>query len=331
MGRKINESKEKLKILRQCIADHSLAFIRKYLIEERINAEPNPFVKEILERVWKKNKNVLIVIVGGTGSGKSYTALRLAYELDPTFSHKTLRQRLAYKPDHFFDIVNSGLVKGQAMIIDEGGVAQDAREWHSFNNKAINQILETFRHENLFVIFAVPALKYIDVGARRLFHYYLEALDVDINRRLNKAKIYVFQYNPLLDKTYQKNFHIGSGTEAIKIKRWKIKKVGAKIWHEYEQFSTEQKLEIKKGLKARSEQLKEKDKQKQYKVVDYAEIAKKVLANPEPFIITTRAGKSRIKSTAVCVAFGLKAWQGTMIMEHIERIKRNSNAIGVPA
>ena len=52
------------------------------------------FLGYIKDLVYNKNKNFLCVVCGSTGSGKSYSSLRLAEALDPNFDVS----RIAFTP-----------------------------------------------------------------------------------------------------------------------------------------------------------------------------------------------------------------------------------------
>lgn len=252
---------------------------------ERTN---NNFYKQVLRRIWKKNKNVIIVIVGGTGSGKSYVALKIASKIDPTFTAETLDNRLAYKPEMFFRMIGQDLKKGQAVIIDEGGTTVDAREWQTFNNKAISHIFQTFRYENLCVIITVPSFKFIDVSVRRLLHYCIETMDINIKEGLNIVKIKKVQYNPILDEPYMKNLLGIDDGETVKIREWAFKKPKAKLWHKYEAISQLQKHEIKRQLTLTSERMHKEEERRDRPRPTIDQIVEEVLKNPDPFTKASR-------------------------------------------
>lgn len=304
----------------EIIEEKLLSELNKEEISQLIQAKSNVFIKETLWRIWKRNKNVLIVVVGGTGSGKSYTALRIASEIDNTFTHDNLRQRVAYKPDQFFQIISQDLQKGQCLIIDEGGTTIDSREWYSFNNKAVSHILQTFRYENLVVIFTVPALNYIDVAARRLFHYYIEAIDVDYEKRKNIVKIYRLQYNPMLDKTYQKHFRTSVNGRVVKIKQWRLKKVKVKLWHEYEKFSQDQKRQIKKEVTEKAKRLREQETKKSQDRVSIQHIIDTILTEPLKF--TRPKHPEKVPAVVIEAHFDVPYWYAMKAKELVEPLLR---------
>ena len=59
-------------------------------------------IQYIRDRVEKRNKNFVMLFVGATGSGKSYSALRLAEMLDKTFDI----ERVKFKAKDFMNCIN---------------------------------------------------------------------------------------------------------------------------------------------------------------------------------------------------------------------------------
>lgn len=100
----------------------------------------NPLIRWIVKRIGK-NKNVIMIINGPTGSGKTYAALRLAYdssqELGTTFNIKnnvgfTFPELL--KKTELPENQNPGT----CFVFEEVGAAgggASSREWQSQANK----------------------------------------------------------------------------------------------------------------------------------------------------------------------------------------------------
>ena len=146
----------------------------------------------VKQRLLLQNKNWLCVFCGGTGSGKSYSAMTLATNIDPTFN----TDKLVFKAEDFIRLLNSGkLKKGDCILFDEAGVGMPARDWYTISNKAIGYLLQTFRNLNLAVIFTVPNLNYIDGQARGLFHHYIETQKILYKEKLVHAKLFTIRVN----------------------------------------------------------------------------------------------------------------------------------------
>lgn len=106
-------------------------------------------------------------------SGKSYSALELARDIDPYFS----TDRVVFKAEDFIRMSKSGLPPGSVIIWDEVGVGMSAREWYSIQNKVVSYVLETFRRDNLILIMTTPNIGFIDKKVRALLHGFAETID----------------------------------------------------------------------------------------------------------------------------------------------------------
>ncbi|MDS0257732.1 hypothetical protein ApAK_08680 [Thermoplasmatales archaeon AK] len=61
----------------------------------------------------RKNRNVIALFVGDTGSGKSLSAIRLAERVDPSFGV----DRVVFTVKDFLALVNSGLSPGSVIVM----------------------------------------------------------------------------------------------------------------------------------------------------------------------------------------------------------------------
>jgi len=158
-------------------------------------------IKKIRKRLLKSNKNWLCCVCGGTGSGKSYGAIKLASLIDPNFSI----DNVVFNSEDFMTLLNSGrLERGSVIIWDEAGVGMAAREWYTISNKAINYVFQTFRHMNIGVIMTTPSFDYLDSQVRKLFHSYIETMNVDTTRDIAEVKYMEVSFNPRFGKVYFK-------------------------------------------------------------------------------------------------------------------------------
>lgn len=190
----------------------------------------------VRNRIVRK-KNALIAIVGGTGSGKSYSALSIGEQLDPNFDIT----RVAFTPVEFLDLIRdeAKLPHGSVIVLDEGQLSVSSREWFSIQNKLLNQVLSTFRYKQLVVIFTTPDLSFIDSQARKLFHMYMET--VSINRKKGIATLKPFQISVMRRKGQVWYIYPTTTTDkgTFKFKRVRIKKPSQKICFRYEKKKRE--------------------------------------------------------------------------------------------
>jgi len=123
-------------------------------------------INKARSRTLDKNQNYMLIVVGATGSGKSYTALALAQQIDTSFNES----RICFTAEKFLENAMKDLNAGSVIMFDEAGIDMSSREWYSTRNKVINQVVETFRRDNLICIWTTPVLKNIDKKSRSYFH-----------------------------------------------------------------------------------------------------------------------------------------------------------------
>lgn len=125
----------------------------------------NYIIRVAYNKTHNKNDNYMLMALGDTGSGKSYSALTISMMVDPGFTE----DRVAFRGKKFMELVNKDLSPGSVIMFDECAVDVDAREWYSDTNKMINDTVETFRQDNLICIWTTPDMKGIDSQVRGKF------------------------------------------------------------------------------------------------------------------------------------------------------------------
>ena len=76
--------------------------------------------RKVWRDIWVRKKNAGFIVTGATGSGKSWFALKLASDLDPTFNV----ERVVYNTEAFLKLLVEGDSKGKlkpgcAIVFDE--------------------------------------------------------------------------------------------------------------------------------------------------------------------------------------------------------------------
>ena len=144
----------------------------------------DPINRRIWNKIYKKDKNVLVFVCGGTGDCKSGSALRKSIELDRDTNNRCRfyfssdpfdpKNRIVTSAQAFVKLISSGLPKGSCIIWDEIGVDADNREYFTLKNRLIKKVFQTFRYLNLIVFMTVPDFHSVDIGVRKLIHAYVE-------------------------------------------------------------------------------------------------------------------------------------------------------------
>ncbi len=196
-------------------------------------------VKYIKDRIYNKNKNCVLIFVGATGSGKSYSAGKLGEMLDKTFDVN----RVSFKAIDFMNNINNLVEdkeahKGKVIMWDELGVEHSAREFMTISNRVMNYFFQTSRHLNLIVIMTVPLLSFIDSNTRKLCHGVFEMKGINIQKKRTSTNFKIIQTNVISGKEYPKYLRYISGGSQKKITRVKFG-LPSKEWVEsYEKKKT---------------------------------------------------------------------------------------------
>lgn len=150
-------------------------------------------VDYVINRRIRNNQNWVGAICGETGSGKSYTALRIGEMVDPNFS----ADNIVFSVKEFIDTFDSR-APGSLVVFDEGQ-EWSARRAMSKKNVELTDIMAMLRFTLVNVLFTVPNIRMVDVSLRRLMHGYLDVEAIDrahAARRLRDksfARLYILQ------------------------------------------------------------------------------------------------------------------------------------------
>jgi len=178
------------------------------LIEERI-----------LKRI-DRNENLLASFVGGTGSGKSFSAIRLAIELDPEFS----QDNIVFSAYDCLKLVNSGKLRaGSVVVYDESGVSTGNMDYQQKEVILFTKVLQTFRESNYILLFTVPSETLMVKTARNLTHmrFYMQG------KQMSKNKAYSIK---IPEWDYDKSFYNGQTIATVDIKKPNMRKDGEFYW-----------------------------------------------------------------------------------------------------
>lgn len=134
---------------------------------EQIQEPQGWFSKWYWTRVHN-SKNLLNIITGETGIGKSYWALRKGEQLDPEFNVS----RVCFLPEQFQRAVEALSKTGQPglIVFDEPQVSLSHRNWQSSVNKMLTWFIQSSRFLRVSVFFCLPSASLIDKSVRRICH-----------------------------------------------------------------------------------------------------------------------------------------------------------------
>lgn len=185
------------------------------------------FKKYIENRIYKKNKNFFMIVVGSTGSGKSYTALRLAELLDPSFNidrccFKALEFMKKIKELQNLSEKEQEKIRGKVVLWDEIGTQHNAREFMTISNRAINFFFQTSRYLNLIIIMTVPLLSFIDSATRKLSHCIAETTGINSRTKMVSLKVKMLQVNVMSGKEFFKYLRYRKNNKTYSLRKIKV-------------------------------------------------------------------------------------------------------------
>jgi hypothetical protein len=132
-------------------------------------------VNSLFQHRLNNNKNALEVVTGEPGSGKSFLGLSQCEDMNPDFSV----ENCAFGIKDFVGLLKSSKPKQDIILFEEAGVEFAARRAMSKANIDISSVLNVFRFRQTPTIFTVPDLRMVDLNARRLMNFWVNALRVD--------------------------------------------------------------------------------------------------------------------------------------------------------
>ena len=173
------------------------------------NADNYELFKRWITHRIAKNKNVLIITLGSTGSGKSFSNLRILEDIDNQFNV----DRAAFKPEEFMNIVDSGILrkKGAGVLYDDAGITLNSKNWYDITNKMINYYLQIARSDNQILMFNTPDMSFLDASSRKLFHMMLVTAGIDYEKGVVRLKPKFLQINKTTGKVYAKYLIVKKG------------------------------------------------------------------------------------------------------------------------
>ena len=166
-----------------------------YTADEPAEAQyAEKIVARIYENFFGENRNMLFLILGKVGSGKSYTAMSMAEIMDPDFSI----DRVVFDENEFMNLMNDNTLKpGSFILCDEIGCWFGNREYMMLTNRMISHVLQTFRYKRLGLLWTIPQRRLVDINLRSLSDMIIETLNIWRDTKTCIVKMKYSVVNPL--------------------------------------------------------------------------------------------------------------------------------------
>lgn len=244
----------------------------------------NPFYRQVYSKIYHKNGNYIILILGKPGSGKSYAALKMAYDLQrteknqPSFNPWT---NIFFSFEDFLNGVENGKKRGEVFILDESGIIEgiQSRNFMSTGNKIASSLFQTMRVKGQVIIILAPAGLMIDKQVKFTIHADLIMQDHDSKHSWGTIKIHD---DDLWEAEFYRKYMVSKvNGERVQWRTSYFAKPPETLVKVYEKM---QKIAKAKMLVNYSEKMRTKDLPKENNYVDFVDALAHVQGNPDDFI-----------------------------------------------
>ena len=164
------------------------------------------FIKDRIDH----NKNCIILIDGETGSGKTYTGLRLAVDLSEIFGTEfTIQKNMDF---NFVKLLEKMRlpgkdVPGNTFLFEEVGSVDsgaDSQEWQKKENQFFSSFMQTSRHKRQIFIMTCPMFTNLQKKTRELCHMEMSMVSINPQTKLSTVRPFRIQVNRTSGKMYMK-------------------------------------------------------------------------------------------------------------------------------
>jgi biotin operon repressor len=171
--------------------------------------EGEVFVRWAKDRI-AKNKNLICVQTGATGSGKSMCDLRKAELLYKEFFNEPFPvKNICFSiTELMMRVGDPTMRKGEVLILEEAGVNAGSGDWQNKIVKMFNYLLQSFRSMNLILLMNLPVLGMLSKQARQLVHMHMATVGIDFETKTVKVKALAHQLNQSSGDSYWKYLRV---------------------------------------------------------------------------------------------------------------------------
>ena len=167
--------------------------------EQQLEGFSTPLASLFAARVCGRfKKDLLMLLVGERGSGKSYTLLYLAMRCA-----EEIAKRNGGSLSDYFSLKNVAVIQDAELeekmrnlsrynvyILDDAGVGWDSRAFATTMNRRLNHILQTCRTDNCVLLISVIDPYTIDKVPRTMVRYYGEIAEQLHEHGMNLVKVF---------------------------------------------------------------------------------------------------------------------------------------------
>lgn len=202
----------------------------------RLNIPEGYYLNKYIRNRFKNNKNWLCAVIGPTGSGKSYSSIRMA-ELwyKEEFNQEFPLEHICFSIKELATLLKENkLKKGDFVVFEEAGVNVNNLEFQNKIQRIFQHVMQSFRSKNIGVIFNLPSIGFLNKGSRVLLHAVFQTKGIDKGLKEVLIKPFILQYNSLYDKQYHKYIRIVDGKRRIEVKTMRFGLPSKELLNKYE-------------------------------------------------------------------------------------------------
>lgn len=198
----------------------------------------------IYDRI-NKNRNMIIIINGATGSGKTFAVIYQALKVSQQFgTHFTLKDNMDFSFPKLLEKMQLPVndKPGTPFIFEEVGAfggGASSSEWQSKANKYFSAFMQTSRHRNQVLFMTCPVLNFLDKKARDIVHMQQVMCGIDYTNHRSFLRPYIVQPNYKTGKVYVKYARYILNGVRYKFNQYACSLPPPEILDEYEIFKRE--------------------------------------------------------------------------------------------
>ncbi len=187
----------------------------------------------------KLNLNMFCIFTGKLGSGKTWSGISYAQELDDDFN---VDKQVVFDFRSCMGLINDEWFRNKKIKVilwDEPQISISNRSWQSQINRLVNYLISTFRHQNIVLIMCAPYKDFLDVQTMKLLHWEFQCSSID--RKKKQCIVYLKwqQYNPQKKKTYPHPlFILNKNNKQVQVNIWCVDKPSKESIKVYEKNKT---------------------------------------------------------------------------------------------
>ena len=234
----------------------------------------NPLLDYINWRI-KSNKNLILIVNGSTGSGKSLCSLKLAEQISESqgtnfcvsdnvsFTFESMLRKMTLpqndKPGTCYVFEEVGSV----------GSGSSAKEWQSSANKLFSSFMQTSRCLRQVLIMNTPSFSFLDNSSRKMVHVQLIMKSINFKRKISYAKPYLVSSDAREDKLYFKYLRFPHEGRMLKLTIQSFELPSMVIMETYDAEKTKFVRELNQSILKEFEERKLKKENKATESVEY--------------------------------------------------------------